>query len=182
MPASWMPWPSSVNATAPWAYHVAHLGEHLALQTLGAGAGHVHAALADLRRRGPSRIRRPRRRRPPGSVLGMAHTAVKPPWAAARVPLAMSSFCSIARLAQMHVHVHQAGDDDLAGQVALDALLQGKALAHLDDLAVADEDVGALQSRPTWGSITRAFLSSNAIIRYLPRAGTGRPCARRMPA
>ena len=47
-----------------------------------------------------------------------------------------------ARLAQMHVHVNQARYDDLAGQVALDALLQGKTLADLDDLTVADEDVG----------------------------------------
>ena len=47
-----------------------------------------------------------------------------------------------AGLAQVHVHVDQARDDDLAGQVALDALLQGKALADLGDLAVADEDVG----------------------------------------
>ncbi len=47
-----------------------------------------------------------------------------------------------ARLAQMHMHVHQARDDDLAGQVALDALFHGEVLADLDDLAVADEDVG----------------------------------------
>ena len=72
----------------------------------------------------------------------MVHTAVKPPWAAAREPEAMSSFCSWPGSRRVHVHVHQAGGDDLAGQVALDALLHGEVVAHLHDLAVADEDVG----------------------------------------
>ena len=47
-----------------------------------------------------------------------------------------------ARLAQVHMHIHQARDHDLAGQVALDALLHGQVLANLYDLTVADEDVG----------------------------------------
>ena len=48
----------------------------------------------------------------------------------------------VAGLAQMHVDVHEAGDDDLPAQVALDALLHRKVLADLDDLPVAHEDVG----------------------------------------
>ena len=48
----------------------------------------------------------------------------------------------VAGLAQVHVDVHEAGDDDLAAQVALDALLHRKVLADLDDLPVAHEDVG----------------------------------------
>ena len=40
------------------------------------------------------------------------------------------------------MHVHEAGHDDLARQVALDALLHGQVLADLDDLPVAHEDVG----------------------------------------
>ena len=42
----------------------------------------------------------------------------------------------------MHVDVHEAGNDDLAAQVALDALLHRKVLADLDDIPVAHEDVG----------------------------------------
>ena len=63
-----------------------------------------------------------------GFVLGMQHTAVKPPWAAARVPDAMSSLRIDIRI--------------VAGKVALDALLHGEVLADLDDLPVAHEDVG----------------------------------------
>ena len=47
-----------------------------------------------------------------GFVLGMASTVVKPPAAAARVPLAIVSFCVAARLAQVDVHVDQPRRDD----------------------------------------------------------------------
>ena len=73
--------------------HIAHLGHGLALKTAGHGARRIDAAVADLAARDltnsttvPLSVT--------GSVLGMAHTPVKPPLAAARVPLSMSSLTS----------------------------------------------------------------------------------------
>ena len=42
----------------------------------------------------------------------------------------------------MNVHIDQARDDDFARQIPFDALLDGQALADLDDLPVADRDIG----------------------------------------
>ena len=121
--------------------HVAHLGERLALQALRAGTRHVHATLAGLGGDGLHILDGD------GVVddrVGVGHGANSREAAmGCGAGAAGDVFLLLeARLAQMHMHIHQARDDDLAGQVALDALLQGKALADLDDLAVADEDVG----------------------------------------
>ena len=52
-----------------------------------------------------------------GAVLGMGQMEVNPPAAAAREPVSMVSACSKPGLAQMHVHVDEAGRDDEAGGV-----------------------------------------------------------------
>ena len=121
--------------------HIAHVGEHLALQVLGAGAGHHDAALPHGRGAGlhvfhghgvvdhRARVRH-------GAHRGETTVGRR---AGTRGDVLL---LLLTRIAEVHVHVHEAGGDDLAGEVALDALLQGKALADLDDLAVADEDVG----------------------------------------
>ena len=51
--------------------------------------------------------------------------------------------------AQVHVDVDEAGNDDLAAQVAFDPLLHREIMPDLDDPAVADEDLADLvQNRP----------------------------------
>ena len=74
----------------------------------------------------------------------MQHTAVNPPSAAARVPLAMFLFLLEPGFAQVHVDVDEAGNDDLAAQVAFDPLLHREIMPDLDDPAVADEDLADL--------------------------------------
>jgi hypothetical protein len=73
-----------------------------------------------------------------GSVLGMQATLVKPPARLDRLVLLA------ARLAEVHVHVDQAGGHDQTGRVdrlvgPAERLAAG--VPHRDDQAVADEDV-----------------------------------------
>ena len=81
----------------------------------------------------------------------------------------------VAGLAQMHVHVHQAGHHDLAGQVALDALLHGRSLAHLDDLPVAHQDVGRVVQADLRVD-HMGVLKQQGHLRSLQAKGTFRPC------
>ena len=122
-------------------HHVAHFGERLALEPLAARARHVHAALAYC---GCARLDVLHAQRVVDNGLGVGHAAHRREAAVSRRARSGSDVFLLleAGLAQMHVHVHQARNHDLAGKVALDALLHGQALAHLDDLAVADQDVG----------------------------------------
>ncbi len=121
--------------------HVAHVGEHFAGEVLRAAARHVHAARAGRRRNGLDVLDR---HRVVDDRVGVGHRADRREAAVGRGARAgFDVFLLLeAGLAQMHVHVDQAGDDDLAAQVALDALFHSEVLADLDDLAVADEDVG----------------------------------------
>ena len=50
-------------------------------------------------------------------------------------------FDLVAGLAQVHVHIHQAGDEILAGKVADLGSLGGEVLADLGDLVAVDQDV-----------------------------------------
>ena len=143
MPASWMPRPSSVKATAPWAT-MSPISESVSplrpwLQAPETCTRHLPTAVARAWTYStPSRVvdhRRGVRHAADGREAALRGSA----GAGGDVLLLL-----LARLAQVHVHVHEARDDDLAGQVALDALLDGEAGAHLDDLAVADDDVGHL--------------------------------------
>ena len=84
-------------------------GEHLALQILGAGAGHHDAALPH--GRGGVTYSTATASSTTGLVFGMVHTAVKPPWAAAAGGDVLPS--APGRIAEVHVHVHEAGGDDL---------------------------------------------------------------------
>ena len=122
-------------------HHVAHLGQRVALEPLRAGAGHVHAALAHGRRASLHVLHAH------GVVddgLRVRHAAHRREAAVRRGARAGGDVLLqlVAGLAQMHVDVHEAGNDDLAAQVALDALLHRQVLADLDDIPVAHEDVG----------------------------------------
>ena len=81
-----------------------------------------------------------------GTVLGMAHTEVNPPAAAAAVPVAMVSLCGLAGLAQMHMQIDEAGSDDAApgveGASGLTAQLAGR--SHGGHAAVAQQHVHIL--------------------------------------
>ena len=93
MPAPCTPRPSSVNATAPWAT-MSPISESVSPPRP------CEQAPATCTRHLPTAAARawtystPSALSTTGFVLGMQHTAVKPPWAAARVPDAMSSFVS----------------------------------------------------------------------------------------
>ena len=75
-----------------------------------------------------------------GSVLGMAHTPVKPPLAAARVPLSMSSLTRSRARAGARAYP-PAGDEILAGKVADLGSLGDEVLADLGDLVTVNQDV-----------------------------------------
>ena len=78
-----------------------------------------------------------------GKVLAMQRTAVKPPAAAARVPVAIVSLYSKPGLAQVHVDVDEARADHLAGGVDdLGARGRLEPAAELVDAPVRDPDVG----------------------------------------
>ena len=79
-----------------------------------------------------------------GFVFGIAHTAVKPPCAAALRLRLDVAFVLESGIAQVNVHVDQAGDDDLSRKIALDALRHLKVVANLHDAAIADQDVSNL--------------------------------------
>ena len=156
--------------------HVAHVGEHLALQVFGAGAGHHDAALPHGRGAGlhvfhGHGVVDHRARVRPGAHRGET-TVGRRTGTRGDVLLLL-----LARIAEVHVHVHEAGSDDLAGKIALDALLHGEVVSHLHDLAVADEDVGHFVQADL-GVDQTSVLKHQCHRCYLLGAGTGRPCAR----
>ena len=84
------------------------------------------------------------RRSSGGSVFGIAQTVVKPPRAAAAVPLVIVSLYSKPGLAQVDVQVHEAGRHDQPGRVDAVRLDHRVALVRPDagDSPVDDHDVG----------------------------------------
>ena len=52
-----------------------------------------------------------------GTVFGIGQTEVKPPAAAAAVPVTMRLLVRLAGLAQVHVQIDEAGSDDEAARV-----------------------------------------------------------------
>lgn len=80
-----------------------------------------------------------------------------------------------AGLAQMHVHVHQAGHHYLAAQVAFHALRHGQAVAHFHDAPVAHQHLARLvQAHLRVDHV--GVLKQQGHLRSLQAAGTGRPC------
>ena len=94
--------------------HVAHLGQRFALQALRAGAGHAHAALAHLC---GDRLHILHGHRVVHNRVRVRHGAHGREAAVSRRARTGSDVFLLleARLAQVHVHVHQARDHDLAG-------------------------------------------------------------------
>ena len=120
--------------------HIAHLGHGLALKTAGHGARRIDAAVADLGSAGLDELH-------DGAVIGDgigvghgAHAGEAALGSSAGAALDVL-FDLVARLAQMHVHIHQAGDEILAGKVADLGSLGGEVLADLGDLVTVDQDV-----------------------------------------
>ncbi len=72
----------------------------------------------------------------------MQQMDVKPPAAAAREPLSMVLGVLEAGLAQVHVHVDEAGRDDHAGGVEDFGLRRGEIRRDTGDASIDDEHVG----------------------------------------
>ena len=120
--------------------HIAHLGHGLALKTAGHGARRIDAAVADLGSTGLDELH-------DGAVIGDgigvghgAHAGKAALGSCAGTALDVL-FDLVAGLAQMHVHIHQTGDEVLAGKVADLGSLDGEILADLGDLVAVNQDV-----------------------------------------
>ena len=120
--------------------HIAHLGHSLALKTAGHGARRIDAAVADLGSAGLDELNN-------GAVIGNgvgvghgAHAGEAALGSCAGAALDVL-FDLVAGLAQVDVHVHQAGDEVFTGKVADLGSLGGEVLADLGDLVAVDQDV-----------------------------------------
>ncbi len=154
-------------------HHVAHLRERFALQSLAASTCHVHAALAHGR---GARLDVLDAERVVDDRRGVRHAADRRKAAlGSRAGAGGNVFLLLlAGLAQVDMHVDQTRGDDLARQVALDALLDGKPLPHFDNLAIADHDVGHFVQADLRVDNARV-LKQQSHLRSLQAAGTGRP-------
>ena len=120
--------------------HIAHLGHGLALKTAGHGARRIDAAVTDLGSTGLYELH-------DGTVIGDgigvghgAHAGEAALGSCAGAALDVL-FDLIAGLAKVNVHIHQAGDEVLAGKVADLGSLDGEILADLGDLVAVNQDV-----------------------------------------
>ena len=158
--------------------HIAHLGDDLALEALRHGTGGVHAAVALGGGDGLDVLDH-------DAVVGhgswcwaWSHTPVKHPCAAAGglgldVALGLK-----AGLAQMHVHVHQTGDEIPAGKIDDFGSIAREVLADSGDLVALDEHV--YTSVKLDGRVDDVgILKKQGHYRHLQAADTGQPCARR---
>ena len=120
--------------------HIAHLGHGLALKTAGHGTRRIDAAVTDLGSTGLDELH-------DGAVIGDgigvghgAHTGKAALGSCAGTALDVL-FDLVAGLAKVNVHIHQAGDEVLAGKVADLGSLDGEILADLGDLVAVNQDV-----------------------------------------
>ena len=120
--------------------HIAHLGHGLALKTAGHGARRIDAAVTDLGSTGLDELH-------DGAVIGDgigvghgAHAGKAALGSCAGAALDVL-FDLVAGLAKVNVHIHQAGDEVLAGKVADLGSLDGEILADLGDLVAVNQDV-----------------------------------------
>ena len=121
--------------------HVAHLGEHLALEAAGARAGHVHAAHAG---RGGAVADELDAGGGVGDGVGVGHADDVGEAAVHRGAAAGGDVLLVleAGLPQVDVDVDQAGHEHAAGGVAhAGALRGGEALTHGGDAAALNEHV-----------------------------------------
>ena len=120
--------------------HIAHLGHGLALKTAGHGARRIDAAVTDLGSAGLDELH-------DGAVIGdgigVGHGAHAGKAAlGSRASAALDVlFDLVAGLAKMNVHIHQAGNEVLAGKVADLGSLDGEILADLGDLVAVNQDI-----------------------------------------
>ena len=120
--------------------HIAHLGHGLALKTAGHGTRRIDAAVTDLGSAGLDELH-------DGAVIGDgigvghgAHAGKAALGSCAGAALDVL-FDLVAGLAKVNVHIHQAGDEVLAGKVADLGSLDGEILADLGDLVAVNQDV-----------------------------------------
>ena len=120
--------------------HIAHLGHSLALKTAGHGARRIDAAVTDLGSAGLDELH-------DGAVIGDgigvghgAHASKAALGSCAGAALDVL-FDLVAGLAKVNVHIHQTGDEVLAGKVADLGSLDGEILADLGDLVAVNQDV-----------------------------------------
>ena len=162
MPASWMPWPSSVNTGAPWAYMSPMSESTSPFRSL-------EQAPATTTRHFPTAAARAftystaTASSTTGLVFGMVHTAVKPPWAAAREPEAMSSFCSWPGSRKCTCMSTRPGVTILPERSRSTPFSMVRSWPT-STILPSRMRMSATSSRPIWGSIRRAFLSINAIV------------------
>ena len=157
--------------------HIAHLGDDLAFEALRHGTGGVHAAVA---LGGGDGLDVLDHDAVVGDGVGVGHGAH-----AGEATLGGSGGLGLdvalgleAGLTQVDVHIHQAGNEVLAGQVDDLGALVAEVLADGGDLVVLDEDVYTsvkLDRRVDDVGI----LKKQGHYRHLQAADTGQPCARR---
>ena len=155
--------------------HVAHLGEGLALEALRAGADDLDTALPRL---GRAALHVLDDLAVVDGGLGVGHAGDRREAAMRGGAGARGDVLLLlqAGVAQVDVNVDEAGHEDLAGQVALDALGHLEIVSDLHDAAVADEDVADLVEIDL--GIDDAGVSKHQCHdRCLLTAGTGPPCA-----
>ena len=120
--------------------HIAHLGHGLALKTAGHGARRIDAAVTDLGSAGLDELHDSA---VIGDGIGVGHGAHAGKAALGSCAGAALDvlFDLVAGLAKVNVHIHQAGDEVLAGKVADLGSLDGEILADLGDLVAVNQDV-----------------------------------------
>ena len=159
--------------------HIAHLGEGLALKPPGARAHHVDAALPYLlghalhifQREGVV---------DGGSGVGHAGDGGEAPMGGRAGAARDVLLLLLAGISQMHVDVHQPGDDHLAGKVALLGVGGLQSCAHRADRAVLHQDVDDFVETDL--RVDHAcVLQQLTHFHSLPTAGTTLPCACRCP-
>lgn len=157
--------------------HIAHLGDDLALEALRHGTGGVHAAVA---LGGGDGLDVLDHDAVVGHGLGVGHGAH-----AGEATVRGSGGLGLdvalglkAGLAQMHVHVHQTGDEIPAGKIDDFGSIAREVLADSGDLVALDEHV--YTSVKLDGRVDDVgILKKQGHYRHLQAADTGQPCARR---
>ena len=158
-------------------HHVPHLGDDFALEALAHGSGGIDAALAHLGGAGDHVADHDA---VVGNGVGVRHGAYA---GEAALDSSARAACDIflvleTGLAQMHVHVHQAGNKVFAGQVANLGALDLDVLGDASNLIAFDQDVD--DSVELDGRIDDvSVLKNQGHCRHLPKADTLQPYARR---
>ena len=160
-------------------HHIAHLGDDLALETLGASARRVHVAMALA---GGNGLHVFDHGAVIGHRIGVGHRADAGEAALhSGAGFALDgALVLVAGLAQMHMHVHEAGNEILTSKIDNLAAVICKIDVHFGDLIALDFHIKAHRCVDL-GIDNISVLKQQGHYRHLQAADTGQPCARRYP-